>query len=141
MRSFLRHPSSIPVELRLCRQPAPPRQRLHNISLGGIACNSPRAFRRGATVELRIRLLGDDVFCAGVVAWCQQQGAEYLVGVAFTDQDTLFRARMVEQVCQIEHYRLQREQELGVPLCCESIAAEWVAEHAAQFGQPGQQQL
>ena len=49
------------------------------------------------------------------------------------DEDTLFRARMVEQVCQIEHYRRLRERELGESLSIESVAQEWIAEHAADF--------
>ncbi|MNY63524.1 hypothetical protein D3C86_2004960 [compost metagenome] len=40
---------------------------------------------------------------------------------------------MVEQVCQIEHYRQQRELELGEHLPIESIAEEWIAQHAAEF--------
>ena len=59
MRRFLRHPSDMPVELVLRRQANIPRQRLHNISLGGVACNSSRAFRRGTSVELRITLFGE----------------------------------------------------------------------------------
>ncbi|NQD95400.1 PilZ domain-containing protein, partial [Pseudomonas sp. CrR25] len=62
-----------------------------------------------------------------------KQAEDYLVGIAFTDEDTLFRARMVEQVCQIEHYRRQREQELGEHLPIESVAQEWIAQHAADF--------
>lgn len=138
MRGFLRHPSCVPVELQLCRQSILPRQHLQHINLGGIACNSSRALSRGAAVELSIPMLGASAKCLGVVAWCQRQHDTYLVGVAFTDPDILFRARMVQQVCQIEHYRLQREQELGVPLTTECVAAEWVSKHAAQFPQPRQ---
>ncbi|MET1077352.1 MAG: PilZ domain-containing protein [Pseudomonas sp.] len=133
MRRFLRHPSDMPVELVPRRQALVPRQRLNNISLGGVACNSPRGFRRGTAIELRIPLLGQHAHCPGVVAWCRKGANDYLVGIAFVDEDALFRARMVEQICQIEHYRLQREQELGTPLAVESVAAEWIARHAAQY--------
>ena len=40
MRTYLRHPSDMPVELRLRRLPPISRQQLCNISLGGLACNS-----------------------------------------------------------------------------------------------------
>ncbi|MFO8212503.1 PilZ domain-containing protein, partial [Pseudomonas aeruginosa] len=79
----------------------------------GVACNAPRGFRRGTAVELRIPLLGDAARYPGVVAWSRKLSDDYLVGVAFLDEDTLFRARMVEQVCQIEHFRRQRERESG----------------------------
>tara|TARA_R100001244_G_scaffold116183_2_gene86202 strand:- start:10268 stop:10657 length:390 start_codon:yes stop_codon:yes gene_type:complete len=123
----------MPVELVLRKQAFVPKQRLNNISLGGVACNSSRGFRRGSAVELRIPLFGEQARYPGVVAWCRKLSDNYLVGIAFIDEDTLFRARMVEQVCQIEHYRQQREQELGEQLPIESIAQEWIAQHAAEF--------
>lgn len=133
MRHFLRHPSDMPVELVQRKHAFLPRQRLNNISLGGVACNSSKGFRKGTAVELRIPLLGDQARYPGVVAWCRKRTDDYLVGIAFIDEDTLFRARMVEQVCQIEHYRHQRERELGEDLPVELVAREWIALHAAEF--------
>ena len=133
MRHFLRHPSDMPVELVLRKQAFVPKERLNNISLGGVACNSNRAFRRGTAIELRIPLFGEHARYPGLVAWCRKQEDKYLVGIAFADEDTLFRARMVEQVCQIEHYRHQREQELGCSLPVEVVAQEWISQHAAEF--------
>ncbi|MFZ3186714.1 MAG: pilus assembly protein PilZ [Pseudomonadales bacterium RIFCSPLOWO2_12_59_9] len=133
MRRFLRHPSDMPVELIVRKQVSLPRQRLHDISLGGVACNSSRSFRRGTEVEMHIPLLGDQARYPGVIAWCHKLQNDYLVGISFIDEDTLFRARMVEQVCQIEHYRHQRELELGKPLAVEAVAGEWIAQHAAEF--------
>ena len=86
-------------------------------------------------MELRIPVFGEYARYPGVVAWCRKQEEDYLVGIAFIDEDTLFRARMVEQVCQIEHYRHQRELELGCTLCAEVIAQEWIAQHAVEFSQ------
>ncbi|MGE8499234.1 MAG: PilZ domain-containing protein [Pseudomonas sp.] len=133
MRRFLRHPSEMPVELVLRKQAFVPKQRLNNISLGGVACNSSRGFRRGSAVELRIPLFGDQARYPGVVAWCRKLSDEYLVGVAFVDEDTLFRARMVEQVCQIEQYRHLCELKSGEQMPIESAAQEWIAQHAPEF--------
>lgn len=123
----------MPVELVLRKQAFIPRQRLHNISLGGVACNSSRSFRCGTAIEMRIPLLGEAARYPGIVAWCRKQADDYLVGIAFMDEDTLFRARMVEQVCQIEHYRHQRELELGQSVPIEAVAREWIAAHADEF--------
>lgn len=133
MRQFLRHPCDFPVELVIRKQTFLPRQRLHNISLGGVACNSPRGFRRGTSIELRIPLLGDSARYPGIIAWSRKQTSDYRVGIAFIDEDTLFRARMVEQVCQIEQYRRQREQTSGSSLPFEVLALEWIAQNAADF--------
>ncbi|MGC4007610.1 MAG: PilZ domain-containing protein [Pseudomonas sp.] len=133
MRQFLRHPCDFPVELVIRKQTFLPRQRLHNISLGGVACNSPRGFRRGTSIELRIPLLGDSACYPGIIAWSRKQASDYRVGIAFIDEDTLFRARMVEQVCQIEQYRRQQEQASGTRLPFETLALEWIAQNAADF--------
>ncbi|WP_448680158.1 PilZ domain-containing protein [Pseudomonas nicosulfuronedens] len=133
MRQFLRHPCDLPVELVIRKQTFLPRQRLHNISLGGVACNSPRGFRRGTSIELRIPLLGDAARYVGVIAWSRKQTSDYRVGIAFIDEDTLFRARMIEQVCQIEHYRRQHAQTDGSESPGEDLALEWIAHNAADF--------
>lgn len=135
MHGFLRHPSDMPVELVLRKLPFVPTKRLHNIHLGGLACNSGHCFRRGTAVEVHIPLLGDQARYPGVVAWCRKQAEDYLVGVAFIDEDTLFRARMVEQLCLIEHYRQLREQASGEHLPLEAIAQEWIERYAAEFSQ------
>ncbi|PJI47718.1 MAG: pilus assembly protein PilZ [Pseudomonas sp.] len=133
MRQFLRHPCDLPVELIIRKQTFLPRQRLHNISLGGVACNSPRGFRRGTSIELHIPLLGDAARYPGIVAWSRKQNSDYRVGIAFIDEDTLFRARMIEQVCQIEHYRRQQMLTLGNDQPIEDLALEWIAQNAADF--------
>ncbi len=139
MRRYLRHPSDMPVELIPLKQPVLTGQRLNNISLGGVACKCCRGFQRGSAVAMRFPLFGQQAQYPGVVAWCHKQLNDYLVGIAFTDEDTLFRARMVEQVCQIEHYRQQRMRELGEELPIESVALEWIADHAAEFAESGLQ--
>jgi hypothetical protein len=133
MRQFLRHPCDLPVELIIRKQTFLPRQRLYNISLGGVACNAPRGFRRGTSIELHIPLLGDAARYPGVVAWSRKLTDDYLSGIACIDEDTLCRARMVEQVCQIEHYRRRRELESGEVQPIESTALEWIAHNAADF--------
>lgn len=133
MRQFLRHPCDFPVELVIRKQTFLPRQRLHNISLGGVACNSPRGFRRGTSIELHIPLLGDAARYGGVIAWSRKQASDYRVGIAFIDEDMLFRARMIEQVCQIEHYRRQHAQADGGESPSEDLALEWIAQNAADF--------
>jgi len=82
-------------------------------------------------------VLGETARCKGVVAWCRKQADDYLTGIAFLDAESLFRARMVEQVCQIERYRQQCEQQAGHSLAVEDVARQWVERYAADFPQPG----
>ncbi|MFK8330782.1 PilZ domain-containing protein [Pseudomonas sp. BJa5] len=135
MRGFLPHPDDVPVELALRPSPSLFRQRLHTISLGGIACNHPRAYRRGMAVEMIIPSLGDSARYPGYVAWCQKQQDGYRVGIAFIDEQALFGARMSEQVCQIQH--LYQQQALGdsTPTDLEALAQQWVSLHAGEFSE------
>ncbi|MNQ46615.1 PilZ domain protein [compost metagenome] len=133
MRQFLRHPTEMPVELVPRKGRPLPLQRLHDISLGGVACNSVRAFRRGTAIELCVPLLGEQARLTGTVAWCRKEPEDYMIGVVFTDEENMFRARMVEQVCLIEQYRKQREEAIGHALVPEAVAQEWIALHAADF--------
>ncbi|MFG5863009.1 PilZ domain-containing protein [Metapseudomonas sp. CR1201] len=133
MRQFLRHPTEMPVELVPRRGRHLPPQRLHDISLGGVACNSARAFRLGTALELHIPLLGEQARFSGTVAWCHKETHDYMIGIAFTDEENMFRARMVEQICLIEQYRKQQEDVVGHALAPEEVAQEWIARHAADF--------
>jgi hypothetical protein len=57
----------------------------------------------------------------------------YEIGVAFEDSLDAFRIRMVEQVCQIERYRLSVLGCEGRELTTEEAAREWIARYADQF--------
>ncbi|MBM5457896.1 PilZ domain-containing protein [Pseudomonas sp. P66] len=135
MRGFLPHPDDVPVELSLRPSPSLFRQRLHTISLGGIACNHPRAYRRGMAIEIFIPSLGDSARFPGYVAWCQKQQDGYRVGIAFIDEQALFGARMSEQVCQIQHLYQQHTREQTTPPDLEALAQQWVSLHAGEFSE------
>ncbi|MCU1716183.1 PilZ domain-containing protein [Pseudomonas sp. 5P_3.1_Bac2] len=138
MRQYFRHPTDMPVDLVPSQASQVPKQRLHNISLGGVACNCNRAFINGTPIEIRIPLLGslqggEHASCYGLIAWCQPQGDGFVVGVTFTDEENLFRLRMIEQICQIEHYRREREQLLGRKVTVEEVAQDWIEQFASSY--------
>ena len=113
--------------------PALPRQRLHTIGRGGVACNWPRAWRPGTAVDLHIPSLGPSARYPGYVAWCRKGENAYRVGICFTDEHALFGARMGEQVCQIERYCRLHENTEPTPSQLEAMARDWVSRHAAEF--------
>ena len=55
------------------------------------------------------------------------------MGVAFTEPDDLFRVRMVEQLCHIEHYKAEVLAREGRRLNGEQAAREEVGKFAHQF--------
>lgn len=78
--------------------------------------------------------LSENVCYLGYVAWCLRRKHGYLVGIAFIDEQTLFKARMGEQVCQIERYYRQQER-LREQQGIQALALEWVDQHATEYSQ------
>lgn len=138
-RTFIRHPVDIPIEVaastrRLCRNPS-----LRNLSLGGLAFVSDCALRKGDLIKLRIPAIDPAFEAVCEVMWCRRKGGLFEVGTRFTQDEDLYRLRMVEQVCHIEHYRRQVEAETGRRLSANEAAREWIADHADDF--PSQESL
>ena len=134
MRSFIRHPTDIPIEIRLADQSCE-RESLRNVSRGGLCFLYPEAAPVGSTIIVRIALTSPPFEVNCQVTWCQADGNAWQVGVEFLDRDDLFRARMVEQICHIEQYRRMREGE-GHALSSQEAALEWIERYADAFPFP-----
>jgi hypothetical protein len=134
MRRFVRHPSCIPIELSVARthNSNAAGQYLHNISSGGFACAVEEPLPVGCSVHLRIPMIWPDYRGSGVVAWCRKATRLYEIGIRFSEQH-LFKAKMVEQLAQIEQYRLQVQQSEGRALSSEQAAIEWIELFAKDF--------
>jgi hypothetical protein len=137
MRHFIRHPADIPIEVSSLDQGGGRAPRLVNVGMGGLAFRSHRAFRPARVVRVRITCVRPAFETTARVAWCRASDGEYELGLAFTDADDAFRARMVEQVCHIEHYRKQVRDAEGRALTAEQAALEWIQRNAADFPETG----
>ncbi len=136
MRSYIRHPSDIPIEYQVdTGTPGVGRDHLNNISPGGLSFNSSQKLRPGTVITIKITYIEPAVEVKGQVAWCRADGEAFMVGVAFLEEDDLFRLRMVEQICYIEHYKAQVLKEEGRHLNGEQAAREWIQKFAGKFPQ------
>lgn len=135
MRSFIRHPTDIPIEIRLedqsCKQ-----QPLCNVSSGGLCFQYPEAPPVGGVFIVRIALTAPPFEACCRVVWCQADVGSWQVGVEFLDQEDLFRLRMVEQICHIEHYRSTVRVNEGRTLSSHEAAVEWIERYAEAFTFP-----
>ena len=132
MRVYVRHPSEFPVELRSASGGNSRRERLRDVSTGGVCVRSQTAFERGERVLVSIPVGAPGFEAEGRVAWCRPTEEGYRVGIEFTGTVEAFRARMVEQVCHIERYHRQLLAE-GRNATEEEAAREWIANYAARF--------
>jgi hypothetical protein len=136
MRKYVRHPSSIPIELAVARtaSQAASASELRNISRGGFACAVDEPIAVGSAVQLRIPMIWPEYRGCGVVVWCQSAPPHYEIGIEFGAQD-LFKTKMVEQLCQIEQYRQQILSDEGRELGSEEAAQEWISLYAQEFSE------
>ena len=133
IRQYLRHPSDVPIDYRLGEVVAHRSDYLRNIGKGGLCFASRIAMPTGTRIHIEIPI-AEPVFKAdGVVVWCQPDADVFEVGVRFEGIETAYSVRMVEQVCQIEHYRQTILRTEGRDLTSEEAALEWIQKYAAGF--------
>lgn len=135
MRAFIRHPSDVPIELSEAAGGNVPRAkpRVKDVSLGGLSFSCPERLKVGGEVKVRIPIVTPPFEARARVVWCLSQPDRFEAGVEFVDPQDAFAARMVEQICHIEHYRLWVKEVEGRVLDAEEAALEWIGKFAEDF--------
>ena len=135
IRKYIRHPSDVPIQVVLDRvdDDDDGDETLTNISLGGLSFVSPHALDVLQKVRVCIPIIKRDNFLEGRVVWCEKAKNGYEVGLEFARSEEVFRLRMIEQICHIEHYRREVERLQGRALSTEEAAKEWISEYAGDF--------
>ena len=135
IRKYIRHPSDVPIQVVLDRveDDSDDDTTLTNVSLGGLSFLSSRKLDILDRVRVCIPVLQKDNYLTGLVVWCEKAGEGYEVGLEFDNSKEIFRLRMIEQICHIEHYRKEIESRQGRKLSIEEAAKEWISEYAGDF--------
>lgn len=133
MRSFIRHPSNIPIDFQLEELVVEGNEFLKNVSIGGLAFNSKTKLEIGSIIRIKIPLVQPVFQALGRVTWCHPENNHFEVGVEFLDENDSFRARMVEQICHIEEYKQEVLEKEGRKLTGEEAASEWIKRYAIKF--------
>ncbi len=134
MRSYIRHPSSVPILFSM-ESGIPSREHLHDVSAGGLCFEARIRMEPGTEIHLAIPMQRPPFEANAVVTWCHSIEQGYRIGVRFTDEVSLFSLRMVEQICHIEQYRRDILEQEGRRLSSEQAANEWIARYADKFPQ------
>ena len=132
-RNYLRHPSDIPIDILPAQIDAGDTRSLHNVSHGGLSFSASQLYPQGEIVRMRITLVSPAFEAVGKVVWCRGSDGHFIVGVEFLDEVDLFRARMVEQICHIEHYKKTLHESEGRHLTSQEAALEWISKYADGF--------
>jgi len=133
-RSFIRHPSTAPIQIFPQQQPLA-HIPMRDISKGGLAFVSNVFLEKGKMLKIRIPHVHPPFEASCVVRWRRtlDDDSHFEIGVMFLDKQTGFRIRMVEQVCHIMQYRQQLAGH-GRDISFEVAAQEWIDANAADFG-------
>ena len=137
VRNFIRHPASIPIEVRRAEHAQPDGDELRDVSHGGLCFHSERELAPGTRVEIAIGLVQPPFQAPAAVVWCRSEVEGYMAGAAFLGAQDAYRARMVEQICHIEHYRSTVLAQEGRKLTSHEAALEWIARYANEFPDTG----
>jgi len=137
IRKFIRHPVDVPIQVTSNWEEDENDefldQTITNISLGGLAFMSPKPFEVLERVQVCIPILERDNRLVGSVAWCEKSASGYEIGIEFEKSRDVFRLRMIEQICHIEHYRNEILRVEGRKLSSKEAASEWIAKYAGDF--------
>ena len=136
MRSFIRHPSDIPIEFTVADQQTSVSIPMKNVSVGGLSFCSSENMPMGTLLHIRIDLVRPTFEAEGVVVWSRQEDEHFVIGMEFLHKEDIFLARMVEQICHIEHYRKEVDEKEGRRLTSQQAAKEWISKFAKLFPNP-----
>ncbi|WP_438463603.1 PilZ domain-containing protein [Marinomonas sp. PE14-40] len=139
MRRFFRHPTDIPICVRTAIVSKEEQCDMKDLSEGGLSCFLYSLIEVGMIVDITITSIDPPYYGQGKIVWaklCDDNSAtpRYEVGIKFTDNDEMYKVRMVQQICHIEQYRRRILEEEGRELDSNSAAQEWIQLYAADFG-------
>ena len=137
IRKFIRHPADVPIQVSTSWEDGEGDDWLDktvtNVSLGGLAFLSPHPIAVLDRVQISIPVIDRDSRIVGSVVWCEKSGSDYEIGVEFERSRDVYRLRMIEQICHIEHYRKEVLQSEGRELSTREAASEWIEKFAGDF--------
>lgn len=131
IRRFIRHPSSVPIQVK--RGEEKKQVPLKDISQGGLCFRSSTSMSTGNVVEVNIFTSKPTFTAKGIVSWSKPEGDEYLIGISFHSKAVRYALRMVEQICHIEDYKKRIKVKTGRQLTSDEAALEWIQKYAADF--------
>jgi len=135
IRRHIRHVTGIPIEVTLDFNHSYQVEddSITNVSLGGLCFIASDRLDVDESSQVRFPALNQERSLDGKVVWCNKTNKGYEVGLAFDDPAEIERLRTIEQICQIENFRKEQEEQAGRKLSSEQAAREWVNRYAGEF--------
>ena len=132
-RKYIRHPVEIPLEYQITGESFERRDYSNNISLGGICFQANEKIAPGNILLIQVPTIDPQFEAIGRVIWCLERNKHFDVGIEFIDEESSFKARLVEQICYIKKYQSDLLNQEGRRLTDEEAAEEWTRIFAKNF--------
>ncbi|MFP4521693.1 MAG: PilZ domain-containing protein [Fibrobacterota bacterium] len=137
-RNFLRHPMNVPMKIIKEDHIDSDSHDLLDISHGGLAFYSDSPYAPGDIVNIEFPAVKENANIKGEIIWSRkvitvEGNTRYRNGLKFMGEKEHFHARMVEQACEIENYRMAREKANGRSLSRREAASEWIKKNAGHY--------
>ena len=112
MRDFIRHPTDIPIHYKTIYDEKHKKNFMKNIGRGGLSFLSGHYIDPGTELEIMISIRKPYFKEKAVVVWSKKAAEnKWEIGVKFLSPHSEFRARIIEEICHIEHYRKEVERD------------------------------
>lgn len=131
---FIRHPADIPLEYFFSDPPVSLPEDINAVCSGGVSFHAEHYIEPLQWLRLHIPIHEEHFEIEAQVRSCQvNEDGGFTVGVLFANSANAFSARMMEQVCHIEHYKREVLRDQGRQLSVDEAAAEWIEKYANTF--------
>jgi hypothetical protein len=87
----------------------------------------------GTILLIKIPTIDPHFEAIGRVIWCLEKKKSFDIGIEFIDEDSSFKARLIEQICYIKKYQDDILKQEGRELSDEEAAEEWTRIFAKNF--------
>ena len=135
IRRHIRHVTGIPVEITLDFNSRyhTEEDEITNVSLGGMCFIANDRLDISDEIQVKFPALKQNETINGKVVWCTKVKQGYEVGLEFEDPEEVDRLKTVDQICQVENFRKEKERLEGRQLSSEQAASEWISQITGNF--------
>ncbi|UCB45948.1 MAG: PilZ domain-containing protein [Spirochaetota bacterium] len=136
-RKFIRHPLQYPLKTKVIDpegQDTIVHSNSDNIGEGGLLFSSSKAIPLDSEVHMALKVEGREFSLDGIVVRCENsEDGSYNIAISFNKHDEALKARMMEQVVQIEQFKDRLEKRYNVNCDFAWVAKEWIKRYARFF--------
>ena len=133
-RAFLRHPISVPLDLRLENEPKAS-SRSQDISPAGLSFLWAQKLPAGRSIHITLPVKSKRFHLSATVVYSSPTSINglYKTGARFDDVASAFQAKLAEEVLEILEFQKKLSRETGQAVPEEEAAERWVSLYARYF--------